>query len=214
MVSFWYKIVHNLNGQGNKYLRGEDMRILMLGNSFTFFHDMPGMLAAMLKAEVVAHTRGGAMLAEQLNPETEMGARTLRALKDEKWDYVVLQEQSNAPITKKQSFLKSSAALCALIKENGAKPVFYSTWAYKEDTEKLATMGKGYDEMDRALEASYSEAAEAAGALIAKVGGAFTAMRGFAELYEKDDYHPSEAGSVLAASTIARVIETDRIKSP
>lgn len=190
------------------------MRILMLGNSFTFYHDMPKMLAAMLEAEVVAHTRGGAMLAEQLNTETEMGARTLRALQEEKWDYVVLQEQSNAPITKKKSFLKSSAALCALIKENGAKPLFYSTWAYKDDTEKLATMKMTYAEMDAGLRESYSEAADSNGALIADVGGAFTAMRGLAGLYEADDYHPSQAGSLLAAATIARVIETDRIISP
>ena len=38
------------------------MRILMLGNSFTFYNDMPKILAGMLGAEVVAHTRGGAYL--------------------------------------------------------------------------------------------------------------------------------------------------------
>ena len=43
------------------------MRILMLGNSFTFANDMPAMLAELTEAEVVHHTRGGARLAEQLN---------------------------------------------------------------------------------------------------------------------------------------------------
>ena len=190
------------------------MRILMLGNSFTYYHDMPDMLAAMLDAEVVAHTRGGAMLAEQLNPETEMGARTLKALAEEKWDYVVLQEQSNAPITKKHSFMQSCAGLCDLIKANGAKPVFYSTWAYRDGTDKLATMKMTYDEMDKGLTESYAEAAGANGGLTAGVGSAFTALRGLVGLYEDDDYHPSQAGSLLAAATIARVIETDRIISP
>ena len=36
------------------------MRILMLGNSFTFYNDMPKTLAQLTGAEVVAHTRGGA----------------------------------------------------------------------------------------------------------------------------------------------------------
>ena len=45
------------------------MRILMLGNSFTFFHDMPKMLAAILPAQVVANVRGGAFLADQLRPQ-------------------------------------------------------------------------------------------------------------------------------------------------
>lgn len=190
------------------------MRILMLGNSFTYFHDMPEMLASMLSAEVVAHTCGGAMLSEQLDPENEMGARTLKALKEEKWDYVVMQEQSNAPITQKEVFQKSAAELCKLIKANGAKPVFYSTWAYREGTEMLASMNMSYEAMDKGLTQSYMEAAEAGGALIAKVGDAFTAIRKNAALYEDDDYHPSEAGSVLAAATIARVIESDKIISP
>lgn len=34
------------------------MRILMLGNSFTFANDMPVMLAELTGAEVVHHTRG------------------------------------------------------------------------------------------------------------------------------------------------------------
>lgn len=52
------------------------MRILMLGNSFTFTHDMPKLLAGLTGAEVVQHTRGGARLSEQLNPDTRMGALT------------------------------------------------------------------------------------------------------------------------------------------
>ena len=53
------------------------MRILMLGNSFTAANDLPQRLAQLTGAEVMAHTRGGARLAEQLNPKTKLGARTL-----------------------------------------------------------------------------------------------------------------------------------------
>ena len=49
------------------------MRILMLGNSFTFYNDMPDLLAELTGAEVVFHTRGGARLAEHLNLEAELG---------------------------------------------------------------------------------------------------------------------------------------------
>ena len=65
------------------------MRILMLGNSFTFTNDMPQMLADLTGAEVVHHTRGGARLSEQLNPNTKLGERTQAALVEERWDYVV-----------------------------------------------------------------------------------------------------------------------------
>ena len=55
------------------------MRILMLGNSFTFTNNMPQMLAELTGAEVVHHTRGGARLSEQLNPNTRLGSQIGRA---------------------------------------------------------------------------------------------------------------------------------------
>ena len=51
------------------------MRILMLGNSFTFTNNMPKMLSELTGAEVIHHTRGGARLSEQLNPNTNLGGR-------------------------------------------------------------------------------------------------------------------------------------------
>lgn len=60
------------------------MRILMLGNSFTFTNDMPQLLADLTGAEVVHHTRGGARLSEQLNLATRLGGRTQAALTEER----------------------------------------------------------------------------------------------------------------------------------
>lgn len=188
------------------------MRILFLGNSFTYFHDLPKIVSQMLSCEVESHTRGGAKLAEQLNPETEMGAKTLKALKEERWDYVVMQEQSFAPIGNFEAFLKSVKALSSLIKENGATPVLYATWAYRENTEKLATTNLTYAEMADALRNNYAKAAIETGSLMADVGTLFTKTRAIITPYENDDYHPSEAGTILAASEIARVIRENERK--
>ena len=49
------------------------MRILMLGNSFTFVNEMPKMLAELTGAEVVQHTRGGARLAERAESKNKNG---------------------------------------------------------------------------------------------------------------------------------------------
>ena len=192
----------------------EDMpvRILMLGNSFTFFCDMPNMLAEILGAEVVHHTRGGAHLAEQLNPETEMGGRTQAALRDEKWDYVVLQEYSTGPIVSPERFYDSVRRLCSQIRENGGIPVLYATWAFKENGKKLKESGLDYEKMYRGLYDAYHEAAEENHALIADVGKAFYAAADAAELYASDDYHPSPEGSRLAAETIADVIRAHAVR--
>ena len=82
------------------------MRILMLGNSFTTANHMPDMLDELTGAEIVQHTRGGARLAEQLNPKTKMGKRTQEALQNEKWDFVILQEMSMVQLHQKPVSLK------------------------------------------------------------------------------------------------------------
>ena len=99
------------------------MRILMLGNSFTYFHDMPKMLQAILGEEVVSRTKGGAFLSEQLDVSTELGEGTMKLLTEEKWDYVVMQEQSKAPIFARESFHASVKQICELARNAGAKPL-------------------------------------------------------------------------------------------
>lgn len=182
------------------------MRVLMLGNSFTFYHDMPQLLAELTGAEVVPHTRGGARLSEQLNPETGLGARTLAALADESWDYVVLQEMSNGPLTTPKSFFSSVEQLCARIRENGAVPVLYATWAYQKGGAELTSKGWDYDEMAHGLAEAYRRAAQENHALLAEVGKQFYERSATENLYEADGSHPNEQGSRIAAETIAEVI--------
>lgn len=183
------------------------MRILMLGNSFTFTNNMPQILAGLTGAEVVHHTRGGAHLSEQLNPKTKLGARTQAALRDEHWDYVVLQEMSHGPITTPGSFFSSVEQLCGQIRENGAVPLLYATWAYQKDEAKLVAKGWIYDEMVRKLSEAYHKAAQKNNALIADVGQRFYELADTQDLYTVDGVHPSELGSRIAAETIAAAIQ-------
>ena len=153
------------------------MRILMLGNSFTTANHMPDMLAELTGAEIVQHTRGGERLADQLNPKTKMGKRTQEALQNEKWDFVILQEMSNGPITSKASFLENAEKLCEKIRENGAKPVFYATWAYQRGGKKLETFGMDYDEMYQKLRANYYKEAQKYGLDLIPCGDVIQTLR-------------------------------------
>ena len=188
------------------------MKILMLGNSYTFTNDLPQMLASLTGAEVEHHTRGGARLAEQLNPKTGLGSRTLAALENEPWDYVVLQEMSSGPVTGKDSFFRNAGLLCSKICAAGAVPVIFATWAYKEGSKALDNIGLTYEEMTQSLSSACHQAAEAGHALVADVGLRFFEAEEREKLYTSDGSHPSEAGSLLAAKTIAAVIEEDRKK--
>jgi len=183
------------------------MKILMIGNSFTYYHKMPRILEKLTGAEVVARAEGNAFLNDHLDPDSPIGAATLKLLTEEKWDYVVIQEYSNGPIFRRDAFFKSVCELCRLARKAGAVPVLYATWAYREGSEKLAGMNMTYSRMADSLSEAYHSAAEENGALVADAGKAFSDLREYAELYAPDDYHPSAAGSLLAAETIARTIE-------
>lgn len=183
------------------------MRILMLGNSLTFTHHMPQMLADLSGAEVVHHTRGGARLSEQLNPKTKLGARTQAALLHERWDYVVLQEMSHGPISSPKSFFSSVERLCGQIRENGAVPILYATWAYRKGSAELTAKGWHYDEMTRNLSETYSRAAQENNALLADVGRRFYELSQTQDLYAADGVHPNEEGARVAAKTLWEVIQ-------
>ena len=182
------------------------MRILMLGNSFTFTNHMPQMLANLTGAEVVYHTRGGARLSEQLNPNTRLGSQTQAALQKEKWDYVVLQEMSHGPFTATERFFSSVERLCSQIQQHGAVPVLYATWAYEKGSSKLESKGWDYEDMAWTMFAAYSKAARDNGALLANVGQRFYQLSQKEQLYAADGVHPNEQGSRLAAETIGQVI--------
>ena len=187
------------------------MKILFLGNSFTFFHDLPEMVAEILHAEVKGNLRGGAYLYQHIDPSDELCAITRRLLTEEKWDYVVLQDQSQGPITNLEEFANAVAALSDMTRAAGGKPVLYETWAYEEGSTTLASTGMAFFDMQQKLSAGYHAAAQANHALLAPVGQVFAAARKTVQLYDAGDhYHPSQDGSRLAAETIAAVIQMDQ----
>lgn len=182
------------------------MRILFIGNSFTFFNDLPARVAEALGCEVGRSLRGGAYLHDHLNEADELYAVTREALKTP-WDYVILQEQSRNAFVNPADYQRSVAALCALIRENGAKPVIYETWAYRDGSDMLASTGLTRNAMQSALTSACRVAAKRNGALLAKVGQAFHASG--EDLLLPDDFHPNEAGTALACRVICETIQSD-----
>lgn len=183
------------------------MRILMLGNSFTFYSDMPKMLQEILGAEVRHHTRGGADLAAQLDPEDELGIATANALRNETWDYVVLQEKSDGPILARTDFFQNIKALCKQIRANGAVPVLYATWPFQKESLRLRELGISYEEMYDKLHKAYEQAAEENDALMADVGTQIYQLSEKQALYDVDGFHPNQTASEIAAKIIAQTIK-------
>ena len=81
------------------------MRVAFVGNSYTYFNDLPTVLAtlaALTPARIDLHhkqvTPGGSSLADHANLSKASGVATAAMLAEEQgWDYVVLQDQSQTP---------------------------------------------------------------------------------------------------------------------
>ncbi len=188
------------------------MKILFIGNSYTYFNDMPALFAAEcekrgVRPEVKSVTAGGYMLSQFLSDEDEYGRRVKQLLNDEKFDYVVLQEQSVLPATDTESFLSSVSALAALIRKNGAKPVLYQTWGRAEWSETLGRLGMTHDGHHAALKRAYEKAASDNGALLVYAGDRFDeAYKKGEQVYDPDGSHPSLYGSEITAKEFCRAL--------
>lgn len=194
----------------------EKTKILFIGNSYTYYNDMPELLFAPIMREagvdvsVCRKTKGGQYLIDSASAQDELGKDVDRVLQEEKFDVVILQEQSACPATKSAKFYDGVRALYQKIEKSGAKVVLYSTWGRSEGHKFLAEQGWTNEEMTWRLAASYSAIAEELGLDVAYVGLAFmdvyTKNADLIDLYNADLTHPSYEGSFLAAMTLAAKI--------
>ncbi len=189
------------------------MRILMIGNSFTFFNDLPKTVAELTGAEVVTNLRGGADLAARFEEGSQLTEDFAAKTRDAKFDYFVIQDHSRGPVERSESFFESAAKICRIAEKCGAVPVFYATWGYplpelvaKPDTPEYEAAAERYEKLYRGLYEAYHKAAAENRGLVADVGEAFYNDPAPAELFDPDTSHPSAKGSRIAAEIIAATI--------
>lgn len=175
--------------------RGAPLRVLLIGNSFIFYNDMPNMLRAIaandfgarpLEIETVTH--GG----WSLQRHWESG-EALRAIQSRKWDYVVLQDYSTNPVINRAGMFAAAQRFDEAIDATGAKTTLLLTWAQEKKPQQQSLISDAYRTLARKLDA-----------LVAPVGEAWAKVRGTlnVKLHASDGRHPSPAGSYLEACVL------------
>lgn len=191
----------------------QTLRVLFIGNSFTYYNDLPSLFASAANGagavvEVDSVTCGSWTLAKFADANDEYGAIVEQKLSTEEYDAVVLQEQSTLPIDNYNSFLSGASALKDKIDgyQADCSVYMYATWGFPSGLNSKYTT---IPDMEAALRSAYSNAAKEIGASVSSVGEAFTYVYNNypqINLYNTDQHHPSYEGSYLAACVHAATI--------
>jgi hypothetical protein len=168
-------------------------KVLFVGNSFTYFWNMPQLVHEMLKKnsfplEVSQSTVGGSNLQEHWEKQKNTVTREL--LQKNKWDFVILSDHSLSAINTPEEFEKYIKKFNELLKSEGAQPSLYMTWAYHSNPLMQKKITEKYNEIGKMLNISVVPVGEVI----------MTARRLRPDLnFYFDDKHQSPEGSYLIA---------------
>ena len=186
--------------------------ILFIGNSYTFYNDMPtAYFEPMAKlcgydVRVTTITKGAYTLEKFADPADPYGQMVDLALSGEgSFDFVILQEQSARPAIKADAFYAAVRNLNERIRAIGAKPVLYATWGRQTGSDTLSKYDMTNESMTYRLAAAYSAIGQELDIPVLHAGLAFYRVNSsdnHIDLYNADKSHPSVAGSYLAAMTL------------
>lgn len=180
------------------------MRVLFVGNSHTYFNDMPELFARMCerltgeKPEVTMLAFSGRPLAWHRKEYFSLRFALLHG----GVDYCVLQQQAH-PFPGEEETRAAVEPIIQLCRKAGAKPVLFATWAKRAEPEMAVTMSRFY----RALSGE-------TGALLAPIGDLFSKVQAEhpdIDLYWKDGAHASPYGSWLCAAALAALLSDSRV---
>ena len=202
MLSFW--------------AQGEELRVLMIGNSYTFYNRLPDALMALSRRtdcplQVDSYTAGAMSLRGFLDSPEHAKARQMLASGD--YDWVVLQDQSQTPADKPEETLHAVRRWAELAKAQDTRVLLFLTWAHASGSAgRMVPM----ENMQERTSATYCRAAVENGARVAPVGEAWSRWyRQFPgkALHARDCSHPNAEGTYLAACVLHGALSGSQLRS-
>ena len=185
--------------------------ILFIGNSMTYYHDMPTAIFEKMAASagfdvtVRSVTAGGRFLWEHLSLDDEPARAAKAALAADKagvYDFVVLQEGMPDLYTRTENFYEAVQTLAGRIRDLGAKPALYARMGNKRGNPELDDPACTYEHVYRTIVEAHETISQELDIPVAwAVRAAYEMNEGPLpfDLYDPDRSHPSYAGSYVAA---------------
>lgn len=173
---------------------GEGLRVLYLGSSLTYAHDMPSIVqgfaaAAGKSLDFTVVAKGGASFEDHWKQ-----GDALRKIKQGGWNFVVMQQGPSSLASSRENMRRYARHLAEPIHKAGARPALYMVWP---SAERMAY----FDDVRE----SYALTAQDIGGMMIPAGEAW---RGVwkrvpnAPLLKRDGEHPTALGSFTVALSI------------
>ncbi len=173
------------------------LRLLFLGNSLTYGHDVPQIVVRMSAAVGRAPSLVTTRAAPNLGLEDHWNDPETRALiSSGSYDVVIMQQGPSTLPASRVDLLRWAGVVSAEARRSGARPAIYGVWP-----------PRGGD-IDAGI-VNHADAAQANEALLIPVAAAWRetwAIDPSMPLYGPDDFHPSVHGAWLAALVISAVV--------
>lgn len=185
----------------------DTIRVLFVGNSFTYYYNLPQVVTAMstYSDKVYIDSRhslvGGSTLSQHLNQEK--GTKTVDILNKQNFDYVVINHHSLATFENTDSFYEDSKRMVELVRSKNAIPVFMMTWAYHSNPLMINTISVAYENMGKKL-----------GVDVVPCGLLFSEVRKWRpdlDMYDDDDKHPTKHGTYLNGLTFFKYFTKEKV---
>jgi len=129
--------------------KSKSYKVLFVGNSFTFYntgvdYHLQKMLDADKSTDSTTYIIQKIAVSSYSLQDHYNDSLTIRKIRSDKWNKVVLQEQSTRPITNRDLFLQYASLLDAKIKKDSASTVLYMTWPEKATPGDINTLSSAY----------------------------------------------------------------------
>ncbi|TNE66471.1 MAG: hypothetical protein EP344_02460 [Bacteroidetes bacterium] len=171
--------------------QADTLRVLFVGNSFTYYWNLPQVVQAMAKSQgsvilTRQSTSGGASLEDHW--KGAKGLKTKALIEAGGWDYVVLQDHSLQPINAPETFMEYGKKFGELARSVGAAPLYFMTWAYASNPLMQGALTEGYAKLATEMQAD-----------VIPVGPLWTSVRQLRPDLDLffDDKHPTPEGTYL-----------------
>ncbi|MFZ4771461.1 MAG: hypothetical protein ACOYLO_14860 [Ferruginibacter sp.] len=172
-----------------------DYKVLFVGNSYTFYNDgvdfhLQKMLRADSSSDSINYVIDKIAVGSYTLEAHYTDPLTITKIKSQKWNTVVLQEQSTRPINFPGLFSEYAGKLDTEIKKVNARTVLYMTWPNKDAPADMDSLAASYQRVGRQLNAMVAP--------VGKVREYIQKTYPQIELYISDNKHPTLSGTYVS----------------